>query len=203
MESKAVILLFAILILLLRLGDKTEAKVIRRRRNRNKEQLTRDENIAGFHKQEDSSAESEEPSMDLAVRGGRGKRRRRNRGRKSSQGEPRRRNSSILLPQRNQSLVWKCGSIRGTLFNHFMQVKYMLSIAEQHNRSLVIVPTTGRISDFKSSEYLSLCDAFDFSGNNIVCTTDVKVIPLKCFAKLDALDRFVGMTRFCFDGRIW
>lgn len=193
----------------------------RRQRKNRKRGQRRFENIAESSESENSEQPQQDTldtenaknnedvssNADLAVRGGRGRRRRRQIGvrTKMNQRESRRRiraNSSSSSAQ-NLTLIWKCGSIKGTLFNHFMQVKYIYSVAQQYNRSLVIVSTTGRASDAKDLTFLSLCDAFDFSGYNIVCTTDPKVVPLKCFEKFEVLDRFTGMARLCYDGRIW
>ena len=164
--------------------------------------------------QQQDTADSESPAVGYAkineetnnagtdARGGRGRRRRRIQMTKRESRRRIRSNSSTPESQ-NQTLIWKWKSIKGTLFNHFMQVKYIYSVAQQYNRSLVIVGTTGRASDAKDTTFLSLCDAFDFSGYNIVCTDDPKVVPLKCFEKFEVLDRFSGMTRLCYDGRIW
>jgi hypothetical protein len=210
-----------ICIIFLLFGDTARhAGAINRRQRKKKKRggQRRFENIAESSESENSEQPQQESdaehgkdnedgsNADLAVRGGRGRRRRRQIGVRTrrNQRESRRRiRSNSSSSDTNQTLIWKCGSIKGTLFNHFMQVKYIYSVAQQYNRSLVIVSTTGRASDAKDLTLLSLCDAFDFSGYNIVCTTDPKVVPLKCFEKFEVLDRFTGMARLCYDGRIW
>ena len=213
-------LLCFLCILLLLFGDTTRhADAIKRRQRKNRKRGRRFENIVDStetesEQQQQDTADSEPPAVGYAkineetnnagtdARGGRGRRRRRIQMTKRESRRRIRSNSSTPESQ-NQTLIWKWKSIKGTLFNHFMQVKYIYSVAQQYNRSLVIVGTTGRASDAKDTTFLSLCDAFDFSGYNIVCTDDPKVVPLKCFEKFEVLDRFSGMTRLCYDGRIW
>lgn len=136
--------------------------------------------------------------------GSRGKRRRRRRnGRKAIQRLQQRRKVTLDRGHGNYSLVWKCGSIKGSIFNHFMQIKYMNSIAKAYNRTLVVVPVTGRESDKEREDYIDICEVFQFNEDKIVCSSNPRMIPLKCFSKMEALDRFSGLSRICFDGKLW
>jgi len=193
------LLLFAtcVLLLILLVCESADANILKKRRRRK-----------GIEKSSTEISEINDPDGGLPTRRGR-RRNRQPQQRKTLQNHRRKRKASSVengtnsTESRNQSLVWKCGSIKGGLFNHFLQIKYMNNIAQKYNRTLVIVPTTGRSSDKEREDYINICEVFDFSEYDIRCTIELKEIPLKCFSKFEALDRFADLKRFCFDGKIW
>jgi hypothetical protein len=95
--------------------------------------------------------------------------------------------------------------VKGGVFNHFLQIKYMNNVAKGLNRRLLVVPLTGRAADRESDDYVNICEVFNFtsSSSSVSCSSDPALVPLRCFSKLEPLARFAHLSKLCFDGRVW
>lgn len=77
-------------------------------------------------------------------------------------------------------LVWKATNVKGGIWGHFIQIKHMKTMADSHNRTLVVFPYTGRKSSAVSA---TICDILDLKG--VKCSTDATIVPRKCFEKFE------------------